>query len=309
MTVDRIVLVTRETRLDGLLTRYGTRGNARFQIEQTGGDFSDYEDEDRVYREAVSAVRRGVDFDLPVLEIDRALVPTYAFSGQELIVTVGQDGLVANVARYVGAQPIVGVNPDPRRFDGVLLPFLPEDTRAVAQAVLRGKAIDRRVTLSEATLHDGQRLTAFNDLFIGAASHVSARYTITCAEGSEVHSSSGLLVATGAGSTGWLSSVFNMVSGVGAAFGREVCPPVRLEWDDPRLFWVAREPFRSRHSSARLVCGFIEPGDQLIVESSMAADGVIFGDGVERDYLGFNAGAKASIRASQLSARLVVSPS
>ena len=61
---------------------------------------------------------------------------------------------------------------------------------------------------------DGQRLLAFNDLFIGARTHVSARYRVEYAGKQEQQSSSGLLVSTGAGSTGWLSSVMNMPSAV-----------------------------------------------------------------------------------------------
>ena len=36
----------------------------------------------------------------------------------------------------------------------------------------------RNVTLAEVVLIDGQRLLAFNDLFIGARTHVSARYRV-----------------------------------------------------------------------------------------------------------------------------------
>ncbi len=127
--------------------------------------------------------------------------------------TLGQDGLVANTAKYAGAQPIVAVNPEPIRFDGILLPFLPDQARTAVGQVLDAKAAVREVTLADATLNDGQRLLAFNDLFLGARSHVSALYRIVCGKRSETQSSSGVLVSTGAGSTGWISSVFNMASG------------------------------------------------------------------------------------------------
>lgn len=303
---DRIVVVTRETRLDGLLARYGTKGQARYQVEQAGGDFDEYVEEHDTYRRAVDAVRRALDFEVPVQSVDRSLIPTYVFTGSEAVVTVGQDGLVANVARYVRGQPIVAVNPDPVRFDGVLLPFSPEDARGALERVLEERFRVRHVTLAEAVLGDGQRLTAFNDLFIGARSHVSARYRIDTGHGSEHQSSSGLLVSTGAGSTGWMSSVFNMVNGIAESFGAAGCEPLRMEWDDGRLFWAAREPFASRHSGAAFACGFIEHGERLVVESSMPAGGVIFGDGVEQDFLGFDSGARAVIRAAEEVAHLVV---
>ena len=46
---------------------------------------------------------------------------------------------MANVAKYVGDQPLVGVNPDPTRFDGVLLPFAVR-ARGAVRRVLEGKA-------------------------------------------------------------------------------------------------------------------------------------------------------------------------
>ena len=103
-----------------------------------------------------------------------------------------------------------------------------------------------------------------------------------------------------------MSSVFNMVNGITRLFGGSMCEPVRMEWDDRRLFWAVREPFASNHSGATLVGGFIEAGTVLEIESSMPSDGVIFGDGVEQDFLGFNAGARATIRPAELRACLVL---
>src|SRR5262249_38695885 len=122
---------------------------------------------------------------------------------------LGRMGWLPTPQSMFGSQPIVAVNPEPARFDGVLLPFLPDQARDVAAHVLEGKASVREVTLAEAKLNDGQRLLAFNDLFIGAHSHASALYRIACGKRGETQSSSGVLVSTGAGSTGWVSSVFN----------------------------------------------------------------------------------------------------
>ena len=224
------------------------------------------------------------------------------------VARIGQDGLVANTAKYAVGLPIVAVNPDPQRIDGVLLPFRTDQARAAVRSVLQGTAAYREVTLAEALLADGQRLLAFNELFIGNRTHVSARYRLSVGGRSEPQSSSGLLVCTGAGSTGWLSSVFNMAAGVAAMLGRGAAapPPVRMGWEDPRLVYVVREPFASKQSRADLVAGMIDPGQEVAVESDMPANGVIFSDGVESDYLEFNAGASARIRSAPGKARLVV---
>ncbi len=304
---DKIVVVTRKTRLEELIERFNTRGQAKFYLTHAGGDFAEYEQEDDTYRRALDQVVSSLELGPKVQLVDRGFVPTFLFAPEDLVVTLGQDGLVANTAKYVGAQPIVAVNPDPARFDGVLLPFGAAQARVAVQRVLAASAQVREVTLAEATLSDGQRLLAFNELFLGAHSHVSSRYRIEVAGCAEPQSSSGVIVSTGAGSTGWVSSVFNMARGVTAMMGGETPPKEpRLPWEDERLWYVVREPFVSRHSQASIVAGLLEAGHELTLESSMPSGGVIFSDGVEVDFLQFNSGATAHVRAARHKARLVV---
>ena len=308
MAFEKIVIVTRKTRMEELILRFNTRAQAKFYIEHAGSDFADYEREDAAYRQSLETVRGQLELGLKVQLIDREIVPTFLFAPQDLVVTLGQDGLVANTAKYVGAQPIVAVNPDAQRFDGVLLPFAPNQLRAAVNSVLRGTHRTRPVTLAEVALSDGQKLLAFNDLFIGAKSHVSARYRIGYRGNQESHSSSGVVVSTGAGSTGWLSSIFNMARGVLSLTADRATSLLQPNWgwEDPRLLFVVREPFRSRHSTTGVIAGIVEPHEALRLESAMPAGGVIFSDGVEADYLAFNAGAVAQIRAAAQKAHLVV---
>lgn len=227
---EKVVLVTRKTRLADLVVRFNTKKQAKFYVERSGQDFTGFEAEDETYRRAVDALRAQLDVGLPVQQVDRSLVPTFLFTGKEVVVAVGQDGLVANVAKYVGSQPLVGVNPDPERFDGVLLPFLPAKARSAVQRTLDGRANVRQVQLAEARLQDGQRLLAFNDLFIGARTHVSARYQVRYGGQEEAQSSSGVLVSTGAGSSGWLSSVFALARGLTQKTGGVPGQPWTLGW-------------------------------------------------------------------------------
>ncbi len=303
---DKLVLVTRKTRLQQLVARFNSRGQAKFYLEHAGGDFADYEREDDAYARSLEVLYRGFDPGLKIHQIDREIVPTFLFAPTDLVVALGQDGLVANVAKYTGAQPVLAVNPDPERFDGVLLPFQPPQAHAAIARVLAGKAKLRAITLAEARLADGQRLLAFNDLYVGARSHVSARYTLRAGGRAEAQSSSGVLISTGAGSTGWLSSVFNMAAGVAAFTGGRPGAPMHLPWEDPRLVFVVREPFASRHSRASLVAGVVEPGASLALESLMPSGGVIFSDGIEADALAFDAGAVATIGAAAQRTQLVV---
>lgn len=327
-----LVVVTRPTRLEGLKERWVTARAAKFRIkaahdverERRGtprtasppnnaaaladaeADFGDYEDEDAAYQRARETLVRDLDFGLPVKFLDRSYLPNYDFWNCAAVIVLGQDGLVANTAKYVGDLPIVAINPDPKRFDGVLLPFRIEDARGSVGRVLDQRFRARNVTLAEVTLNDGQRLLAFNDFFMGCRTHVSARYTLEVGREREPQSSSGLLVSTGAGSTGWMSSVFNMAAGVSRLLHKEVDGSVRLEWDARRLIWAVREPFISKHSQARLISGLLDEPEELVIESLMPSNGVIFSDGIESDFLQFNSGTIARVGVSKQQARLVI---
>lgn len=312
---EKVVIVTRKTRLDELIERFNTRAQAKFYVEHAGGNYEDYEKEHAAYGTALDIVKKQLRFDLKTQIIDRSLVPTFLFSEKDLIVAVGQDGLVANTAKYTGDQPIIGVNPDPTQFDGILTPTSPNKTGDSVDRLLKGTATIQNVTLAEAVLNDRQRLLAFNDLFIGARTHVSARYSIEYKKKVELQSSSGILVSTGAGSTGWLSSVFNMVAGVNemflngsaqSSFPNKSNDRLEWDWDENKIAFVVREPFVSRHSSAATVFGLIEGGEEIVIESRMPAGGVIFSDGVESDFLAFNSGAIAHIRASKQKSHIVM---
>jgi NAD kinase len=303
---EKIIVITRKTRLQELIERFNTHAQAKFYIEHAGGDFADYEQEHGNYEHALQQTQRSLELGTKLQCVDRSFVPTFLFTPKDVIVTLGQDGLVANTAKYVDGQPIIAVNPDPSRFDGVLLPFLPKDARAAVNLLMEGKQRVRAVTLAEVQLNDSQRLLAFNDLFLGARTHISARYRLSWQGHAEPQSSSGVIVSTGAGSTGWMSSVFNMASGVAQFAGGKAPTGLKMTWEDPRLLFVVREPFISRHSQANIVAGLVTPEHSLCLESLMPSGGVIFSDGVEADFLEFNSGAIATIHAATQKAQLVI---
>ncbi len=151
----------------------------------------------RVYQQVVSQIESDLDSYFAVKTIQRAYVPSFDFGMASAVVVIGQDGLVANVAKYVGDVPIIAVNPDPHRIDGILLPFSPHEIVSVTKNTIQDRNSIRRITLAEANLNNGQKLLAFNDFFIGASSHVSARYEIRTEQASEPQTSSGVLVCTG----------------------------------------------------------------------------------------------------------------
>ena len=319
-----IAIVTTPTRLQGLQARWGTKGAAKFRlstfaahastwqgttnqaVEQQDIAFSRYEEEDQLYQSTMDALRREVDLGFPVTMVEKRFLANFNFSNVFVVIVVGHDGLVANTAKYATGLPILGVNPDPLRNDGVLTPFELKGIRLALEETLNGRAKVRSVSLAEAVLNDGQSMLAFNDFYVGKRSHTSARYTLRYRGDAEPQSSSGVIVATGAGSTGWLSSVFNMMRGVTQWTGGNSGDGIRLAWEDRRLAWVVREPFESKHSKAGLVAGTLDEPEELVLESLMPESGVIFSDGIEEDFLEFNSGSSVRFRLAKLQAKLVV---
>lgn len=332
------ILVKRPTRLEQLKTRFNTKDQAKFYIkqnkvafkqkrimmkapkmskeelmieeeeafEEAEREYSEYETENDKFYDSLSLVQKQLENVLNVKILEQAYLSNYIFSEKDLVIVLGQDGLVANTAKYVNGLPIIGVNPDINRFDGVLLPYSPEDFMTAVNAVLSNNYSPKYVTMAEVKLNDGQKLLAFNDFYIGINSHASARYTIEHEGEIEDQSSSGIIVSTGAGSTGWLSSFFNMTNG----FLREFEPNARIDYnpfpkDSKYLMFAVREPFVSRTSKANIVVGEINEGNILKIESNMPRNGVIFSDGIQQDYLDFNSGTIAEIGIAKQRAVLV----
>lgn len=306
MNFENVIIVTGKTRLEQLIERFNTKGQARFYIEHAGGSFLEYEQEHDAFRHSLDTVLKAASIEAKVKLIERSFLPNFLFSEKDVVVAIGQDGLVANTAKYIHGQPLLGVNPDPERYDGVLLPFSKDSFLKGLRNVLAEHYPTKSVTMAEARTSDGQSMLAFNDLFVGPASHTSARYKISYGKKTEEQSSSGLIISTGAGSTGWLSSVVNMSNGIYSSFQRQPSSlQVKMEWEEDRLAFVVREPFLSKHSQISLTAGFITPQQSLQLESHMPFHGVIFSDGIESDFLKFNAGCTVQISIAKQKAMMV----
>jgi NAD kinase len=306
----RIVVITRETRLDKVLASQNTLSQARFYIRQLGGDFEEYEAEHRQYNASLQQTRQEVESLGNIQLLERKYLPNFIFAPDDVVVVVGQDGLVANTIKYLDNQPVIGINPDASRWDGVLLPFTPKDAAKIIQETLACKRRIEEVTMAKVRIQNGQELLAVNDFFIGQRTHTSARYIIKHSGLKEPQSSSGVIVSTGLGSTGWMKSVIAGASRISSSVighphggGQENENLVREDelskvvdkWGSQELIFAVREPFPSKTTGANLIFGKISPDEPLRIESLMGENGVIFSDGMESDFLSFNSGTEALI--------------
>jgi NAD kinase len=301
MKVEYAIIIKNKTRLESLIERFNTKAQAQFYIESSGGNFQEYVNEHEKFYQSFLEVQTKLSKIIKNKVVEREFVPSYIFSEKNLIIVIGQDGLVANVAKYSKNIPIVAINPDEERYDGVLLPFNAKNFLNGVNAVINESFSLKKMKFAEAVLNDGQKLLAVNDLFIGISSHSSARYKIMLNGKEENHSSSGIIVSTKTGSTGWLSSIFNMAYGI---LGSTELKYPKLNEDD--LYFAVREPFKSIKTQTGISGGTIKRGNKLVIESLMPNNGFIFSDGIEQDFLQFNSGATAEIRLSDEEAVLVI---
>ena len=247
-TVPRVVVVSRPTEYAALLARHGTREQVRFFLHERGRTLEEVAGRHERLATARRAVLGAVPPDWRRAIVQRGELDRFLFAADDIVVVLGQDGLVANAAKYLAGQPIIGLNPEPERWPGVLVPHPPGAAGDLLRDVAGGRATTDRRTMVEARLDDGRRLLALNEIFLGHASHQSARYTLEVADDRERQSSSGVIVTTGTGATGWAASI-----------QRERRSPLHLPAPaEPALAYFVREAWPSAASGTRLTEGRVE---------------------------------------------------
>jgi NAD kinase len=290
----RAVVVTRETDYERLLAVHATREQTRFFLRSRGQDIDEVERQHDRFLAAVQAARRALPTDWRIAKVGRSDLDRFIFGPEDVVLAIGQDGLVANLAKYLAGQPVLGVNPAPDVNEGVLVPLAVEDVARLAPAAAAGGVDLERRTMVKAVLDDGQALTALNEIFIGHHSHQSARYVLTFSGESEHQSSSGIIVSTGTGATGWARSIMT-------ATRRKVT----LAPTDPAFVFFVREAWPSVATAATITAGRMSAGHALAVTSNINDGGVIFADGIEQDHLSFGWGRNVKVEVAKTTLNLV----
>jgi hypothetical protein len=289
----RIVTVHRRTELDELLSRHGTRGQAEFFLASRGRSIDEVDERHGALKEALATVAHAIPLDWRRADVERADLDRFLFAPDDVIVVVGQDGLVANVAKYLDTQPVIGIDPEPGRNPGILVPHPASSVETLLAAVATGSAPLELRTMVEASLDDGQRLVALNEIFVGHPSHQSARYRLFAGGAGERQSSSGLIASTGTGATGWCRSIWQQ-----SHSGLQLPRP-----DEDRIAWFVREAWPSPATGTTLVEGELGPDDELRVVAE--TDGLVaFGDGIESDRLTLAWGQEARLHVADRRLRL-----
>lgn len=290
----RVVLVSRQTEYTALIAAHGTRGQAAFFLSGRGQDIGAVEEHHVGQEIAMAEAKKAIPAKWSFAQVLREDLSRFLFAPNDIIVALGQDGLVANVAKYLDAQPVIGVSPDPAMTEGILTPHRVERLAELLLATANKEVALQSRAMVQAKVGEGQVLTALNELFIGHRSHQSARYVVHSGKKEEFQSSSGMIVATGTGLSGWARSIMTATH---RTF--EIAP------EDRRAAFFAREPWPSRTSGCEISAGEITNQTKLVVSSRINDGGVIFADGIEQDFLPFDWGVQAQVTLSDRSLKLV----
>ncbi|MGW0822951.1 hypothetical protein [Streptomyces sp. NPDC002845] len=293
----RVVLVHRTSEYEELVARHGTHGQAAFFLRSRGRDIEEVAERYRRGRRALTEVTSSVPLTWRQARVERGDLDRFLFAPEDVVVVVGQDGLVANAAKYLAGQPVVGINTDSGRNPGVLVRHRPSDARKlIASTVERGCVVDE-LTMVEAVADDAQRLVALNEIYVGAVGHQTARYRLGLDDDRgavEPQASSGVLVGTGTGASGWIRSLWQERSS-----GLALPGPT-----ESRLLWFVREAWPSPATSTSLVAGELAPSARLrlTVESDRL---IAFGDGMEGDAVELTWGQVVRVGVAEGRLRLV----
>ena len=232
--------------------------------------------------------RRGVQFK----ELSTARLGTAEarrlLAGADFVITVGGDGTALNSSHYIREGQLLAVNSAPRDSIGHFCYATKADFTDKLDRVLNSQLRPTKLARLEVAL-DRKAVAelALNDVLIThECPAATTRYIIEIGAREEEHRSSGLWVATAAGST----------AGIKSAGGR------RLPRGSRRMQYLVRELYRERGRSYSLTRGLVEEGEEIIVASKMP-EGVLYIDGARTSY-GFPFGMRASIRVADLSLKI-----
>ncbi len=285
----RVVIVHRTTEYEELVAHHGTHGQAAFFLSSRGRTIEEIAERHHRTRRALTDVASAIPLTWRQSRVERADLDRFLFAPEDVVVVVGQDGLVANVAKYLAGQPVVGIDSDPGRNPGVLVRHRATDAAGLLPAALATATGVDELTMVEAVADDTQRLLALNEIYLGAAGHQTARYRLGLEDDGngrdggnggngrgvvEVQASSGVLVGTGTGATGWIRSVWE---------GRGSPLPLPRPAED-RLVWFVREAWPSPTTGTTQVAGLLSATSRLTLTAESERL-IAFGDGMEGDAL------------------------
>jgi NAD+ kinase len=228
------------------------------------------------HRKTVDGVRKILnEYDISGAFLGREKCSSKNTEGYDLVLTVGGDGTLLKISRFVNDAAVLGVNFDPGTSEGVLCSATIHDLGEKLARIIDGKFSVKKLTKARVFfINTGQTYDGLNEIYIGSARpYRISKYILKFGKVEEEQKSSGIIIATGRGSTAWYGSVT-----------RENFDPEAKE-----LRFIVREPYSGKLIKFNLISGKLDATRKLYVRSKMAygvvaVDSTIevpFGDGEE----------------------------
>ncbi len=192
---------------------------------------------------------------------------TFSDDKIDCVMTVGGDGTFLEASGYVTRAPMLGINSSPDFSVGAFCGTTYDQFEEALDRIEQDQA--SCVEVARLSVRIGEGFTAqpvLNDVLISNSSPgATSRYLICLRDGIEDHKSSGVWVATAAGSTA-------VIRGAGGKI-----LPVKSK----RFQFVVREPYVPYGQKVKLLRGILGVDEELLIQSKMRK-GKLFLDGSHR---------------------------
>lgn len=205
----------------------------------------------------------------------------------DLVIAFGGDNHFVYVSHFAKSAMILGINSDPQRSDGALTSLTADQCEEALQALTRGDYSIEEWPRLEALVNGKPLPLTTSELFVGERERVyMSRYVLKHGDVEETQKSSGLLITTGAGSTGWYDSACRYLHPDGNVFART----------EPKFVFLATEPSKGRLNRSKLLEGTVQAGESLRIQSLNDSSGLVSVDSL--DEVLFSRGATLEVRIS-----------
>ena len=217
--------------------------------------------------------------------VERTRLNKKFFNDADFVIAVGGDGTFLRAAQFIFDEtPLLGVNSDPEKKEGFFMQAAGNDFNKKLKKILNNNYKIKKLHRLEAFIGNKKvHELALNEFYIAAERpYLTARYLLYAGKKKERQKSSGILIATAAGSNAWLKSA-----------GGKVLP-----LNSDKFEYLVREPYCGKVSAkCKLVNGVVNKNEKLGIVFEVG-NGILVSDSLSKEYK-FRMGQKVTIQMSK----------